>query len=482
MCPSNEMIGQAFRAMLRHSRPRADPRSSEATLRLHLRFCLIPLFFAACSGDEPPDDATTGGTGNVAGSTAGKGGSSAGQSGKGGTGTGGTAATAGSSAAGNAGMGGTGTAGGSGTGAAGGSGTAGTGALGGAAGSAGSSAGAAAMGGGAGAATGGASGTGGVSGSGGSGGGGNPPPPSGLPVPPGDANQPRPSGTPDDIEVINWAGFKSALTYTFDDNNTTQIQRYPEMQALGVPFTFFLWTGKSEATNAVWTMAKADGHELANHTQSHQSNGTGEDIDTAQAFIMQRFSLTAYTMAAPNGAGVYTDLAKPRFMINRGVSNKIIAPNDNSDPFTLPTYIPPTGASTNAFNQEVDSARSAGGWRTMCIHGFQGGNDGAYQPVPFDQWKASVEYAKGLGDVWIGTMEDIGAYWLGQKAFSDATKTTAGTDQTWTWELPDHFPPGKFLRVKVAGGTLKQAGAELAWHGNGYYEIALDAGSVTLSP
>jgi hypothetical protein len=61
-------------------------------------------------------------------------------------------------------------------------------------------------------------------------------------------------------------------------------------------------------------------------------------------------------------------------------------------------------------------------------------------------------------------------------------KTTAGTDQTWTWDLPDHFPPGKFLRVKVAGGTLKQGGAEIAWQGNGYYEIALDAGSVTLSP
>ena len=117
----------------------------------------------------------------------------------------------------------------------------------------------------------------------------------------------------------------------------------------------------------------------------------------------------------------------------------------------------------------------------MCIHGFQGGNDGAYQPVPFDQWKASVEHAKELGDVWIGTMEDIGAYWLGQKAFTNAMKTTAGTDQTWAWDLPDNFPPGKFLRVKVAGGTLKQGGTEIAWHGNGYYEIALDAGSVTLS-
>src|SRR5215207_8612037 len=118
MCPSNEMIGQAFRAKLHGLRLRADPRSSEATLRLDLRFCLIPLCLAACSGDEAPDDAASGGTGNVAGAAAGKGGSSAGQSGKGGTGTGGTTggttASAGSSAAGSAATGGTGISGSSG--------------------------------------------------------------------------------------------------------------------------------------------------------------------------------------------------------------------------------------------------------------------------------------------------------------------------------------------------------------------------------
>lgn len=53
--------------------------------------------------------------------------------------------------------------------------------------------------------------------------------------------------------------------------------------------------------------------------------------------------------------------------------------------------------------------------------------------------------------------------------------------RTWTWTLPDHFPPGKYLRVTVPGGTLKQGGSELVWDGHGYYEIALDAGSVTLS-
>jgi hypothetical protein len=330
---------------------------------------------------------------------------------------------------------------------------------------------------------GGSSGAGGAAGSGGSGGsGGAPPGASGLPVPPGPADVPKPSGTPSTITVLDWAGFKAAVSYSFDDSNSTQIQRYDALNALGVHFTFYMWTGKGDASNSIWTKAVQDGHEIGNHTKSHSSNGTTQDIEAATDFIKQTYKVTPYTMAAPNGAGVYTNLAKPLFMINRGVGNALIAPNDSSDPFTLPTYIPPTGANASAFNQQVDSARDAGRWRTMCIHGFQGGNDGAYQPVPFDQFVASVEHAKSFGDVWIDSIAAVGAYWRGQKAFSQATTMMSGSEKTWTWKLPDHFPPGRYLRAKVDGGTLKQSGQALAWNSHGYYEISLDVGSVTLSP
>jgi len=48
--------------------------------------------------------------------------------------------------------------------------------------------------------------------------------------------------------------------------------------------------------------------------------------------------------------------------------------------------------------------------------------------------------------------------------------------------LPEHFPPGRYLRVKVDGGTLSQNGKPLAWDDHGYYEVALDAGALTLAP
>jgi peptidoglycan/xylan/chitin deacetylase (PgdA/CDA1 family) len=300
-------------------------------------------------------------------------------------------------------------------------------------------------------------------------------------VPPGAANVPKPAGAGTQITVVHWAGFKGAVSYSFDDNNTSQIQSYSQLNALGVPFTFFMWTGKSEANNAIWKTAYKDGHEIANHTKSHQSAGTVDDIQAATTFITEQFGTRPWSLAAPNGAGVYSTLAKGKFFINRGVGNGLIGPGDNSDPFTLPTYIPPTGASTANFNSEVDAARSAGKWRTMCIHGFTG-DGSAYQPVPLDSFIESVKHAKSTGDMWIGTITNVGAYWLGEKAFGSATTMTAGTDKTWTWTLPDQFPTGHYLRVTVDGGTLKQGGTTLTWDPHGYYEIALDVGSVTLSP
>jgi hypothetical protein len=84
--------------------------------------------------------------------------------------------------------------------------------------------------------------------------------------------------------------------------------------------------------------------------------------------------------------------------------------------------------------------------------------------------------------VWIDTMATVGAYWRGQKVVAATTPTTSGSTQTWTWTLPDHFPTGKYLRVKVDGGTLSQGGNPLTWDSHGFYEIALDAGSLTLAP
>ena len=50
-----------------------------------------------------------------------------------------------------------------------------------------------------------------------------------------------------------------------------------------------------------------------------------------------------------------------------------------------------------------------------------------------------------------------------------------------TWRLPTLFPPGRFVRVTLTGGNLKQSGQIVTWNDAGYYEVALDAGSLTIT-
>lgn len=303
-----------------------------------------------------------------------------------------------------------------------------------------------------------------------------------LPIPPLEDGQPAPSGTPGNLEILNWAGFQSAVTYTFDDNTQSQIQNWGTLAALEVPFTFYLIT--NNLGSPVWGQARDAGSELANHTADHARahGGSGDSLDMATDALRGAFQVEVYTMAAPYGDTNYASLAQSRFIINRGVSGSVIMPNGNQNPFDLPSYIPAQNAPASTFNAQVDAARQQGGWVTWCVHGFNNVSDGAYQPIDLAQFTAHVEYTKGLGDVWIGTMVDVGAYWLGQRTLSQVEPVDDGGTLTWTWQLPENFPPNKFLRVRLDGGTPSQDGMPLRWDGHGYYEVALDAGTLVVAP
>ncbi|HEY6729280.1 MAG TPA: polysaccharide deacetylase family protein [Polyangiaceae bacterium] len=309
-----------------------------------------------------------------------------------------------------------------------------------------------------------------------------PPNPSGLPEP-GAGGVAQPSGTPGNLVVLPWAGHKGAISYSFDDANSTQINNEQQLMGLGVPFTWYLQTGKQEAGNAFYQRALEAGHELGNHTQSHGSGAADSDVNQAQSFLMSQYSVVGFTMAAPNGStNNYNNITQQLFILDRGVSDALIGPDDNTNMLNLPSWIPPQGAGTAQFNPKADAAQSQGKWQTVCIHGFTGGSDGAYQPIDLNGFLAHIDYVKEKGDVWIGTMLDVGAYFLGRKAVAAATPTTQGSDQVYTWTLPNVFPPGHYVRVTVDGGTLSQDGEVLPWNDHGFYEVALDVGSLTISP
>src|SRR5450755_908906 len=92
---------------------------------------------------------------------------------------------------------------------------------------------------------------------------------SGLPLPPTPSGLAKPAGTAGNLKVLPWAGFKAAVTYTFDDAQPSQIDHWSELKAEGIRGTFYLNTqlATSEAGfDTTWQDAEAQGWELGNHT------------------------------------------------------------------------------------------------------------------------------------------------------------------------------------------------------------------------
>ena len=344
--------------------------------------------------------------------------------------------------------------------------------------------------------TGGSSGSGGGGGTGGSSGGtggtGNIAPGPGLPVPPGPDNVPPPSGTPGNLKVLDWAGFKAAVTYTFDDAQPSQVEHYAELQALGVRMTFYI-NSSSSNIEATFKQAVLDGHEIGNHTVHHcradltmctnPLASVDAEFDECTNYIISRLGQGAvWTSASPYGDTGWDAPAMSRFFINRGVQSGNIPANSTYDPFNLPCHGAVEGETAAMFNAQIDGAETQGRWLIFLIHTIAPTSQVWYAPIDISVISDSVAHAKSLSDVWIDSTVNIGAYWRGQKIVAAAQPATSGGGQTWTWTLPAHFPPGRNLRVTVDGGTLSQNGAPLTWDPHGYYEIALDAQTLTLSP
>jgi peptidoglycan/xylan/chitin deacetylase (PgdA/CDA1 family) len=351
--------------------------------------------------------------------------------------------------------------------------------------------------GGAGGTTGAAGGGGGNVGGGGTSDAGNAVGASGLPTPPGAGGVPKPSGTPGGLTILNWAGFTAAVSWTFDDSQPSQIAHYAELQAVGIPVTFYISSGNNAEAgyDATWAQAAKDGHEIGNHTVHHcQANLTGcsfgtadatleQELDDCSTYITQHYPQAAvWTSASPFGDTGYDTDDSTRFLVNRGVGGGLIGANDNTDLFNLPIYLAQPGDTASIFSSQIDSAHSAGKWLILLVHSITPTSDLWYNPVAITDVTGGMSHGQSLGDVWNDTVVAVAAYWRAQKLVSGLTPTTSGSGQTWSWTLPAHFPSGKYLRATVAGGTPTQGGSALPWNDHGYYEIALDAGSVTLSP
>ncbi len=284
----------------------------------------------------------------------------------------------------------------------------------------------------------------------------------------------QPSGAAGGLKVLDWAGFKGAVSYTFDDNTPSQLPNYSMLKATGAHFTWFVvgsWISSNSSTISGYKNTIADGQELANHTYSHQSTGSQSDLMMNESYIMTNFGVNANSMAAPNCDQSWSTVAPNVLFQNRGPCGNTaatVSPRDSTSPFLLPAYLPDTGASASTLTGTYQSGK----WRIFVIHGFDSQN-GTYQPVPIGNVVPAMMSAVS-GGYWTEGITNVGAYWQGQKLIPTSATTSA------TWTLPAKFPKNMCLRITTTGGTVTQKGVTIPWDTHGYYQISLDAGEVTI--
>ena len=286
----------------------------------------------------------------------------------------------------------------------------------------------------------------------------------------------KPAGAAGGLKVLDWAGFKGAASFTFDDNTPSQLgTNYNSMKATGAHIT---WLLIASSAGSGYKATIADGQEIANHTQSHPdassnaSLATQAQVTNAQSTLKTNYGVDVRSMAAPNCLEAWKQYAAPaKLFQNRGPcggSAAAVSPRDSTDPFLLPAFLPPGSADASTYGGQI----TAGKWRIFVIHGFDS-QGGTYQPVSISGVTGGMTKAISDG-FWVEGMTNVGAYWQGQKLIPASATTTA------TWTLPANFPPNMCVRVTTTGGTVKQKGETISWDPHGYYQISLDAGAVTV--
>ena len=316
-----------------------------------------------------------------------------------------------------------------------------------------------------------------------------------LPVPPGADDKPVPSGPESNLRVLPWAGFDAAVSYTIDDSQPSQIDHFAELDATGVRMTFYINPANNSygGYDATWQAALASGHELGNHTTNHchadltgcsKNLGSVEaEIDDCTSYIETTLGQPeVWTFAFPFGDTGFEPASKTRFLLARGVNSGTVPATGSTDPFNLPCIAAAGSEAASVFSGNIDTAVSGNRWLIFLFHSILPTSQNWYAGVDIGSITGSIEHAKTLGNVWLDSVVNVGAYWLGQHALEAATTASEGQGTTWTWSLPAFFPAGKVVRVVVDGGTLSQGDAPLAWDDHGYYEVALDAGTLTWHP
>jgi hypothetical protein len=259
--------------------------------------------------------------------------------------------------------------------------------------------------------------------------------------------------------------------------------------------TFFLIANRIDRKDD-WRKILASGHEIGNHTLDHKhvSELTPAD-EQAQAagahnVLQKEFGVEVDSFAYPYteiSPGLRKWVEKTHLLARGGYrADYVITPDQDPDWLNIPSYMTLTDTPFSTYRDWIDADYKKGGWLLWMIHGLEGTPWG-YQPISKKNFIQILDALQSK-DIWVGTFLEVGSYFRAQKILEKSVPQISGSQEIWTWDVPDHFPLNVTLKLRVqpaSKDTLKkveilQGNHPIAPDEKGFYPIDFAQKRVTL--
>jgi peptidoglycan/xylan/chitin deacetylase (PgdA/CDA1 family) len=296
------------------------------------------------------------------------------------------------------------------------------------------------------------------------------------------------------FKVLPWNGYRAAVSLTFDDADSVQLDRVvPELNKRHFHATFFLTISKLTRLDD-WRKVQLQGHEIGNHSVTHEhasvlTRASEEmQVEDAKRFLDSNFKSDVAIFAYPyeeNSPGLAFWVRKYDYAARgwRGSGDLLyVRPDVEPDWYNLPSQPSYTRYDVAVYKSWIAKAMSMGAWTILQMHGIDDPSTG-WEPVPTITFAAVLDYlqAQERQGLWVAPFGMVAAYFRAQRVVEQAEPHTVKNAVQLNWNVPHPFPLGVVLKARVPQGTrVFQRNRELHRDKRGIYSVSFDAGEVVL--
>jgi len=215
------------------------------------------------------------------------------------------------------------------------------------------------------------------------------------------------------IRISKWLnGAKSAVTFTFDDNDTTHYTIGRILENYSFRGSFFvnpgLETWNFPTYRDRYSYLIMQGHEIGNHTLNHDWLVT-RPLEVLSRQIVEPIEIIQTDLGVKPLSFVHPYNSKNNLVDHVVFSTHLFSRVSSTYSLDNRIYANIVSSTTlNKMKKFIDDSNNSGKWLIIAGHGFKGSG---WEPITEEFLIETCEYIFGSGkQIWVGTLQEVAAY------------------------------------------------------------------------